>query len=127
MQELYLTAEEQGERIDRFLSADLEDLSRSYIQKLVKEGGVLVNGNPVKANYKVNTGDDILVTVDLADFGSAVGTYTVPAEVTVLGRDVGVSGGPYRVRVTISEQTADQPAEPDVPAGENPDTGDETT
>ena len=47
--------------------------------------------------------------------------------VTVLGRDVGVSGGPYRVRVTISEQTADQPAEPDVPAGENPDTGDETT
>ena len=71
--------------------------------------------------------EDILVTVDLADFGSAVGTYTVPAEVTVLGRDVGVSGGPYRVRVTISEQTADQPAEPDVPAGENPDTGDETT
>ena len=52
MQELYLTAEEQGERIDRFLSADLEDLSRSYIQKLVKEGGVLVNGNPVKANYR---------------------------------------------------------------------------
>ena len=63
MQELYLTAEEQGERIDRFLSADLEDLSRSYIQKLVKEGGVLVNGNPVKANYKVNTGDDILVRI----------------------------------------------------------------
>ena len=73
------------------------------------------------------TADNILVTVDLADFGSAVGTYTVPAEVTVLGRDVGVSGGPYRVRVTISEQTADQPAEPDTPAGENPDTGDETT
>ena len=78
-------------------------------------------------NVEAITGDDILVTVDLADFGSAVGTYTVPAEVTVLGRDVGVSGGPYRVRVTISEQTADQPAEPDVPAGENPDTGDETT
>ena len=63
MQELYLTAEGQGGRIGRFLSADFEDLSRSYIQKLVKEGGVLVNGNPDKANYKVNTGDDILVRI----------------------------------------------------------------
>ena len=73
------------------------------------------------------TSDNILVTVDLADFGSAVGTYTVPAEVTVVGHDVGVSGGTYQVRVTISEQTSDQPAEPDTPAGEIPDTGDETT
>ena len=47
MRELYLTAENQGERIDRFLSTNLEDLSRSYIQKLVKEKGILVNGNPV--------------------------------------------------------------------------------
>ena len=52
------------------------------------------------------TSDNILVTVDLADFGSAVGTYTVPAEVTVVGHDVGVSGGTYQVRVTISEQTS---------------------
>ena len=73
------------------------------------------------------TADNILVTVDLSDFGSAVGTYTVPAEVTVVGRDVGVSGGPYRVRLTISEQTADAPAEPDTPAEETPSTGDETT
>ena len=71
--------------------------------------------------------DHLLVTVDLSNFGSAVGTYTVPAEVRVLGYDVGVSGGPYQVRVTISEQTTDQPAEPDTPAGENPNTGDETT
>lgn len=41
-----------------------------------------------------------------------MGTYTVPAEVTVVGHDVGVSGGTYQVRVTISEQTSDQPAEP---------------
>lgn len=63
MQELYLTAEEQGERIDRFLSADLEDLSRSYIQKLMKDGRILVNGKPVKANYKLSAGDEICVSV----------------------------------------------------------------
>ena len=77
--------------------------------------------------------DDIQVTVDLASFGSAAGTYTVPAEVTVNGHDVGVSGT-YQVRVTISEMPTvvvpDEPEEPDTPAepsGENPDTGDETT
>ena len=63
MRELYLTAENQGERIDRFLSTNLEDLSRSYIQKLVKEKGILVNGKPVKANYKVNAGDEICVQI----------------------------------------------------------------
>ena len=98
---------------------------REFAEKELEQLAVSIFGT--SGNVEAITGDDILVTVDLADFGSAVGTYTVPAEVTVLGRDVGVSGGPYRVRVTISEQTADQPAEPDVPAGENPDTGDETT
>lgn len=63
MEEPNLTATQSGERIDRFLSIYLEDLSRSYIQKLVKEGGILVNGNSVKANYKVNEGDEIRVQI----------------------------------------------------------------
>lgn len=63
MEELHLTADRSGERIDRFLSDDLENLSRSYIQKLLKDGGVLVNGKAVKPNYKLNTGDEILVQI----------------------------------------------------------------
>ena len=63
MEELYFTAVQSGERIDRFLSVDLEDLSRSYIQKLLKDGGITVNGKSVKANYKLNAGDKILVRI----------------------------------------------------------------
>lgn len=63
MEELHLTADRSGERIDRFLSNDLENLSRSYIQKLLKDGGVLVNRKVVKPNYKLNTGDEILVQI----------------------------------------------------------------
>ena len=63
MEELHLTADRSGERIDRFLSDDLENLSRSYIQKLLKDGGVLVNGKAVKPNYKLNTEDEILVQI----------------------------------------------------------------
>lgn len=46
-----------GERIDKFLSEALPDLSRSYIQKLIKDGQITVNQKVVKANYKMNAGD----------------------------------------------------------------------
>lgn len=50
-------------RIDRYLSDNLQDLSRSYLQKLLKNGGVSVNGNAVKSNYKVCDGDRIVLEV----------------------------------------------------------------
>lgn len=54
---------EAGVRIDRFLSDKREDISRSYLQKLLKEQKVLVNGSSVKANYKVLPEDEIHVMV----------------------------------------------------------------
>ena len=37
-----------------------EELSRSYIQKLLKEQKITVNGSAVKANYKFRKEDEIL-------------------------------------------------------------------
>ena len=48
-----------GIRIDRYLSEQMPELSRSYVQKLIKDKRVLISGNPVKANYKVAAGDVI--------------------------------------------------------------------
>lgn len=45
-------AEENGIRIDVFLSACLPDISRSGIQKLIESGNVTLNGKPVKKNHK---------------------------------------------------------------------------
>ena len=50
-----------GERIDKFLSESVPDLSRSYIQKLIKDGQVTVNNKIVKSNYKMNAGDLLLM------------------------------------------------------------------
>lgn len=50
-------------RIDRYLSEQCEDLSRSYLQKLVKDGAVCVGGKPVKSNYKVTAGDAVTLHV----------------------------------------------------------------
>ena len=54
---------QSGIRIDRYLSEKNEELSRSYIQKLLKEQEIMVNGSAVKANYKVQEGDEISVMV----------------------------------------------------------------
>lgn len=63
MEELYFTADVPGIRIDRFLSDEMPDVSRSHIQKLIKEHLVSVNDNQIKSNYKVNTGDSIRVSL----------------------------------------------------------------
>lgn len=64
MENKVLQAEEfVGERIDKFLSCRLEEVSRSYIQKLIKEGHVSVNGKPVKANYKLGADDEICLEI----------------------------------------------------------------
>lgn len=52
-----------GLRIDRYLSDNLQELSRSYLQKLLKDGGIRVNGKAVKSNYKVCDGDLIVLEI----------------------------------------------------------------
>ena len=46
-----------GERIDRFLSDSIPDMSRAYIQKLIKDGQITVNQKDIKSNYKLSVGD----------------------------------------------------------------------
>lgn len=50
-------------RIDKFLAAQLEGVTRSHIQRLVDDGNVLVDGNCVKSNYKLKNGQSIEVTL----------------------------------------------------------------
>ena len=54
-----VACEQANVRVDKYLSEQLPDVSRSYLQKIIKDGQVLANGKPVKANYKVSQGDEI--------------------------------------------------------------------
>ncbi|WP_066718330.1 RluA family pseudouridine synthase [Clostridium sp. Marseille-P299] len=59
-QKLYVVEEEfNGYRVDKLLSEIEDDISRSYIQKLIGDGLILVNDKVVKANYKVTTNESI--------------------------------------------------------------------
>ncbi|MCD5028430.1 RluA family pseudouridine synthase [Enterococcus asini] len=54
---------EQSGRIDKVLSQELADYSRSQIQQWLKDERVMVNGTTVKANYKVKAGDQVTIIV----------------------------------------------------------------
>ena len=70
MSQISLQADEtyMDERLDKFLSAMLPDQSRSYLQKIIKDGNVLVNGEPKKSSYRLDDGDE--VTADLPELKS---------------------------------------------------------
>lgn len=54
-----VTEEYEDERIDKYISVLIDSLSRSFLQKLIREGQVLVNGTPVKQNYRLAEGDEV--------------------------------------------------------------------
>ena len=56
---LDITSDMEEERIDKVLAQCMDTLSRSFLQKLLKDGKVSVNGKAVKANYKVKESDRV--------------------------------------------------------------------
>ena len=59
---VFTVTEGAGTRLDLYLSERL-DTSRSQVKRLVDSESVLVNGEVVKAGYKLRAGDQVVVTV----------------------------------------------------------------
>jgi 23S rRNA pseudouridine1911/1915/1917 synthase len=66
--EFEVKARMDGKRIDAYLASRFTDYSRRVVQKIIEADGVLVNGRPIKASYRVRTGDVIRIHLpDLPD------------------------------------------------------------
>ncbi len=61
MTEFFVEEADSGQRIDQYLSRQMEEISRSQIQKMLKEQSIKVSGKPVKSNYRLISGDSIQV------------------------------------------------------------------
>ncbi|MFI3172114.1 MAG: RluA family pseudouridine synthase [Eubacteriales bacterium] len=59
----FIVSSEDENRVDKFLDNKLVDISRSFLQKTIKNGGVFVNNLPIKANYKVKENDTVKLTI----------------------------------------------------------------
>ncbi|MCB5942863.1 RNA pseudouridine synthase, partial [bacterium 210820-DFI.6.52] len=55
--------EEEGDRLDVYLSGQLGEMSRSYIQKIIKDKKVKVNDKIEKAKYLVKEDDNIIIEI----------------------------------------------------------------
>lgn len=71
-----VTTEYVGMRLDRFLTEMDSEHTRSFLQKVITDGGVLVNDKPAKANYKLRLDD--VVELDIPE----------PVELEVLPEDI---------------------------------------
>ena len=63
MREVMLTADGSGMRLDKWLTEQLPELSRSGVQHLIEQGAVLCNGKPAAKNLKLREGDGLLVQI----------------------------------------------------------------
>lgn len=63
LQRLEVSPEDAGVRIDKYLADQLPDITRSYLQKLLKDGSVEMNGKPVKASAKTVAGAVVELTI----------------------------------------------------------------
>ncbi len=62
-QYLFEIQENQQMRLDKYLAEQFPEQTRSYLQKLIKDGEVLVNGKSVKTGYQLSKGDEVTVNI----------------------------------------------------------------
>lgn len=63
IREFLVLEEDEGDRLDVYLSKELGDMSRSYIQKIIKDKKVIVNDKIEKAKYLVKEDDKIKIEI----------------------------------------------------------------
>ena len=84
---------EDDERLDKWISLALPDLSRSYIQKCIKDSAVLINGKSQKAGYRLKVDDEIVFAVPEA-VPSAIEAENIPLDILFEDKDLLVVNKP---------------------------------
>jgi 23S rRNA pseudouridine1911/1915/1917 synthase len=83
-----LTADAEGERLDRFLGRTLADHSRATLQKIIQEGLVLVNGSLIlKPSLRLKRGDAVQVRIPPPE-SAAVEPEAIPLKIIFENADV---------------------------------------
>lgn len=93
-----LIAEADGERLDAFLAARVDDLSRSRAAQLIDEGHVTVNERTPKKSEKLTAGDIVLVTLPAAE-PTSVTAEDMPLNIVFQDKDLLVIDKPAGIVV----------------------------
>lgn len=85
---LAVSDERAGERLDAFLSAEVETLSRNAAQRLIAEGRVLLGGAAVAKSHRVAAGEEFAVLLDQTAEEIAAVPQPIPLSVVYEDADV---------------------------------------
>ncbi len=89
---LEITAEESGERIDALLARSTE-MTRSQAQRLLEQGAVTLNGEPVKKNHRVSAGESFSLALPEPELAELI-AQDIPLDVVYEDEDVIVVNKP---------------------------------
>lgn len=78
---------EDDERLDKWINIMLPDLSRSYIQKCIKDNAVSVNGKLQKSGYRLSVDDEIIFDVPEA-VEPAIEAENIPLDILYEDKDL---------------------------------------
>jgi 23S rRNA pseudouridine1911/1915/1917 synthase len=68
-------------RLDKFLTARIENISRNKVQQAIEGGRVLVNNKTASANYKIRPGDNIVCFSDRQTIGEKIIPEKIPLNI----------------------------------------------
>ena len=98
-QTIEVPAEAAGQRLDQFIAAHLEGVSRSRVQMLMDQGDVLVNGEREKASMKLRGGEHISVTGEPRPAPLKATAEDIPLDVVFEDADLAVVNKPAGMMV----------------------------
>lgn len=75
------------------MAKELVDFSRTQVQSLIQNGYAVINEKPIKAGYKVETGEDVIVYIPKPE-NTDILPEDVPLDVVYEGQDVIVINKP---------------------------------
>ncbi|MBN2239049.1 MAG: RluA family pseudouridine synthase [Dehalococcoidales bacterium] len=93
-----ITAGSSGNRLDKYITEHCEGLSRTQAQKLIAEGCVRVNGNTVKAGYKVIKDDSLIIEIPEPE-SSSLEAEEIPLDILYEDKDLLVIDKPAGIAV----------------------------
>jgi len=100
-------AEARGQRLDQFLVAQLDGVSRSRVQLLMDQGDVLVNGEREKPSLKLRGGEQISITGEPHPAPLKATAEDIPLDIVFEDADLAVVNKPAGMMVHAGSGQSD--------------------
>ena len=107
LRQLIVPEEANGQRLDLFLAQQLGEVSRSRVQLLLQQGGVLIEGKLAKASRKVSSGENISVLGDPQPAPLRAMAEAIPLEIVYEDSDLAVINKPAGMMVHAGSGATD--------------------